>query len=552
LFVSAVAIMIPACGGGGGGGGGGSGGNILVTGNQPPSVTVTKPSPGATFTTSTQVELEAQATDSDGFIQKVDFFDGSSRLATVASSPFRIVVAAAVRGIHSLTARATDNLGATSISVPVQFSVVDPGGLGGPLNQPPSVALSAPAAGTTFPPGTPITIEAQATDPEGPVVRVDFFDGSLQVGSSTQLPFKIIWNGAAEGFHSLVAVATDIGGASGTSLPISIFVATPVSGGVPSAPTPTWFPQGPLSPSMDLRSVFFTDGLHGWIVAPQGVILSSIDSGASWVQQTSGTVAFLEDIQFINTATGWVVGGDGTILKTTNSGLNWVPLASRTSAFLTGVWFINANQGWVSGHGGTILTTGDGGATWTLQVSGTAEDLESIFFISSLRGWAVGTFGTILTTTDGGATWTSRQLQFFSASGIPLVPSLNDVRFITERQGAAVGIARDGGVILTTEDGGASWIPHGPVQSGGAPASLRALSFGDARNAWAVGAFGTIWATSDGGATWIPQNSGTVNDLSGVSFINASTGWAVGTGSTVLKTTTGGHGTSVSTTSSVR
>src|SRR4029079_11759203 len=121
------------------------------------------------------------------------------------------------------------------------------------------------------------------------------------------------------------------------------------------------------------------------------------------------------------------------------------------------------------------------------------------------------------------------------------VPSLNDVRFITERQGVAVGIARDGGVILTTQDGGASWIPHGPVQTGGAPASLRSVSFGDARNAWAVGAFGTIWATSDGGATWLPQTSGSINDLSGAFFINASTGWAVGTASAGLQTQTRVH-----------
>src|SRR5436190_7108914 len=178
LLVSVAAIGIPACGGGGGGGGGGgSGGNVLITGNQPPSVTISKPTPGATFTTGTRIELEALATDSDGFIQKVDFFDGSSRLATIVSNPFRIDVPAVVAGIHSLTARATDNLGATTISVPVQFSIVDPDGLGGPLNQPPSVAITDPTSGTTFPPGVPITLEAQATDPEGPVVRVDFFDG---------------------------------------------------------------------------------------------------------------------------------------------------------------------------------------------------------------------------------------------------------------------------------------------------------------------------------------------------------------------------------------
>jgi photosystem II stability/assembly factor-like uncharacterized protein len=548
LLVVATAILVPACqnGGGGGGGGGHNGtGSSLITPNQPPSVTVTKPAPGATFTTGTDVELEAVAIDSDGFITKVDFFDGSSRVATIVSSPFRIVLPASVRGIHSLTARATDNSGITTVSVPVQFLVVDPNGLGGPLNQPPSVAITSPLAGTTFPPGVPITVEAQATDPEGGVVRVDFFDGSLQIGSSTTLPFKIIWNTASEGFHSLVAVAIDVGATSNTSLPVSIFVSSSVSGGIPTTPSPTWFPQGPIAPSMDLRAVFFTDAQHGWIVAPDGVILSSIDSGASWVKQTSTTLAFLEDIQFINTATGWVVGGDGTILKTTNGGQSWLALASRTTAFLTGLWFVNANQGWVSGHGGTILVTTDGGSSWNLQITGTTEDLEAIFFISSLRGWAVGTSGTVLVTTDGGATWTRQQLQFVSASGIQLVPSLNDVRFINERQGAAVGVARDGGIILTTQDGGANWVPHGPVQSGGAPASLRALTFGDARNAWAVGAFGTIWATSDGGATWIPQVSGTVNDLSGVSFINPTTGWAVGAGSTILKTTSGGHGTTV-------
>ena len=555
LLFLALGVLVPACGvggGGGGGGGGSSGGSVPVTSDQPPSVILTKPAPGAVFTTGTPIELDAQASDPDGSVQKVDFFDGSTRLATVLSSPFTTMVPEAVRGIHSVTARATDNLGITSVSVPVQFSVVDPNGLGGPLNQLPSVSITAPAMGTTFPSGVPITIEAQATDPEGPVLRVDFFDGSLQVGSSTGLPFKFVWSGAAQGFHSLVTVATDIAGGSGTSLPVSIFVATSVSSGAPSPPAATWFPQGPIAPPMDLRSVFFTDALHGWIVAPQGVILSSTNGGASWMTQTSGTLTSLEDLQFINTTTGWVVGSDGTILKTTNAGQNWLLLASRTSVFLTGVWFVNANQGWVCGHGGTILTTGDGGASWSLEATGTTEDLEAVFFISSTRGWAVGSSGTVLLTTDGGTTWTLEQLQFFSASGIPLVPSLNDVRFITEQQGAAVGLERDGGIILTTQDGGATWVPHGPVLNGGAPVSLRALTFGDARNAWAVGDFGTIWATSDGGATWAPQVSGTTSDLSGVSFVNASTGWAVGAGSSILKTTTGGHGPSVSTTSSLR
>src|SRR5262245_5397243 len=118
LLVVALATIVPACGDGGGGGGssGNGAGNRLITQNQPPSVTLVKPAPRAVVTTGREFELEANAADIDGSVQNVDFFDGSSRLATVVNSPFRIVLFSLAQGIHSLTARATDNLGATTVS----------------------------------------------------------------------------------------------------------------------------------------------------------------------------------------------------------------------------------------------------------------------------------------------------------------------------------------------------------------------------------------------------------------------------------------------------
>jgi photosystem II stability/assembly factor-like uncharacterized protein len=44
----------------------------------------------------------------------------------------------------------------------------------------------------------------------------------------------------------------------------------------------------------------------------------------------------------------------------------------------------------------------------------------------------------------------------------------------------------------------------------------------------AVGQGGTILRTVDGGATWTLQSSGTTNFLWAVSFVDASTGTAVG------------------------
>src|SRR5262245_8393447 len=63
--------------------------------------------------------------------------------------------------------------------------------------------------------------------------------------------------------------------------------------------------------------------------------------------------------------------------------------------------------------------------------------------------------------------------------------------------------------------------------------SLRGVHFADARTGWAVGQGGTIVATRDGGASWSAQVSGTTKDLVGVHFADARTGSAIGQGGTI-------------------
>jgi beta-glucanase (GH16 family) len=85
------------------------------TGNVPPTVSITSPSGGATFAAGTSVTVSANATDSHGAIAKVEFFANGNLIGTATGSPYSINWQIGT-GTFSLTARATDNAGATTTS----------------------------------------------------------------------------------------------------------------------------------------------------------------------------------------------------------------------------------------------------------------------------------------------------------------------------------------------------------------------------------------------------------------------------------------------------
>ena len=97
------------------------------TANAPPTVSMTSPANGASFTALANITLAASAADSDGTIQKVEFFHGGTNLiATVTSPPYSITWTEVPQGAYALTARATDNLNATTTSSPVNITVGAP------------------------------------------------------------------------------------------------------------------------------------------------------------------------------------------------------------------------------------------------------------------------------------------------------------------------------------------------------------------------------------------------------------------------------------------
>jgi hypothetical protein len=92
--------------------------------NQLPTVVLTSPADGARFTSPAKMTLAATASDTDGTIVRVEFFNGTSRLGEDTTTPYTLQWKTGSAGTYTLTARATDNAGGTKTSAAVTVTVV--------------------------------------------------------------------------------------------------------------------------------------------------------------------------------------------------------------------------------------------------------------------------------------------------------------------------------------------------------------------------------------------------------------------------------------------
>jgi chitinase len=97
------------------------------TGNARPTVSLTAPASGATFTAPASVTISASAADSDGSISRVQFYRDSTLIATDTSAPYSVTWSNAAAGSYSLTAVAVDNDGASTRSAARTIHVNSPG-----------------------------------------------------------------------------------------------------------------------------------------------------------------------------------------------------------------------------------------------------------------------------------------------------------------------------------------------------------------------------------------------------------------------------------------
>jgi len=199
----------------------GSGAGAVTTS---PTVTITSPTSSPTYTaTGSSLTLQGTASDNVGVTQ-VTWANsrGGSGTATGTSSWTASAIALQLgSNVLAVTARnAAGNTKTAGLTVALSDTT------------PPTVAVTAPAAGTTV--TSTVVVSGSATDNVG-VAGVQLkLDGANLGAEVTTPPYAVTWNTTtiADGAHVLTAVARDAAGNRATSPGVTVTVANANAGGI--------------------------------------------------------------------------------------------------------------------------------------------------------------------------------------------------------------------------------------------------------------------------------------------------------------------------------
>lgn len=101
---------------------------LAATGGPPPSVSLTGPTTGQSFTSPATISLAATATAKNSkTITKVEFYNGTTLVGTATSSPYTFNWTNVAANSYILTAKAYDSGGGSTVSAPVAVTVNAPG-----------------------------------------------------------------------------------------------------------------------------------------------------------------------------------------------------------------------------------------------------------------------------------------------------------------------------------------------------------------------------------------------------------------------------------------
>lgn len=302
--------------------------------------------------------------------------------------------------------------------------------------------------------------------------------------------------------------------------------------------------------------IAFADRSVGYAVGI-GQAFFTEDGGASWIDISEGAFGPLEyvfDVSLDPEGGLWVTTTDGPALswrrnegwvsRTEELGMSgdlfevlpvitWRPDGSGVAARLEELPD--------SGPGAsTILTSPSLGAQWTELRA----DSLVIFADEPIAGLLIDIRG-IVVSSDRATLGTRLGVVPGYLGAIYALAGADDEGTVATRfprasapdESRAVIVGTDG--VHRSHDGGRTWRPLNR-------ASLRAVAFTTPERGWAVGDGGVLLQTNDGGASWWARPSGTHHTLRAIHFLDESRGFAVGDDGLLLATTDGGASWSTS------
>lgn len=225
-----------------------------------------------------------------------------------------------------------------------------------------------------------------------------------------------------------------------------------------------------------------------WAAGSDGKVWRSDDAGRSWQLQPTPTAETLQDIAAWDRDHAVAVGNQGMVITTGDGGRSWRSVdapRSKVANKLMRVAIAEGGIAWAVGEVGAVLRSKDFGASWERAMPEKDAAWNGIF-VGRQKVWLAGEFGRLAMSSDQGGRWTE--------VAAPVKSSLMAVTFRDELQGVAVGLD---GVVLTTQDGGASWSTQ--------PSGTREHLFDVAwdGSAWvAVGDKGVLVSGDASGRAW--------------------------------------------------
>jgi hypothetical protein len=147
--------------------------------------------------------------------------------------------------------------------------------------------------------GRTIRLEALASDLDGTVVSVTYYDGQTFIGSSSTAPYTVYWNNATLGTHAVSATATDNNGATRASATVTVTV----NDGTQPTPTPTPTPQ-PTPTPIPTPTPAPASGLTNFALASNGGVA------------TASSTTTQQELPGMDFSPAGVINGD-------RKGLNW-------------------------------------------------------------------------------------------------------------------------------------------------------------------------------------------------------------------------------------
>jgi len=285
-----------------------------------------------------------------------------------------------------------------------------------------------------------------------------------------------------------VEESATVSAAPSTTSPVAVASPSPSPTAIPT-PVPTWAGQPVV-----VAAAGRLDADFGWVVgntstgdAPLNLYVTR-DGGTTWQTSTPPDLSSTSSMQFADRDHGTYAVGQKLYL-TGDGGSTWMSSTVPGPSGFQVEWLemLDGQRIWaeLDANGKMELwATTDGGSTWSLRLSGKSNQWPQFTFVSETEGW--GWLGTIVSghlndvksvhTLDGGRTWTSAPLplpaDYQSFGKMYLPPAVSGGRIVLSlvADKTAPGATADTAfVLVSSDDGGASWALSSTMPLGGPP-----------------------------------------------------------------------------------